>query len=209
MKKGGQINNLVFPLWDESGSEPAPREGLFTSVPSTSSPICTDIQFSDPDGQPKLSPEQTAVSAVWRRPDLPEDNGPPIHILPEDILQHVVTDCSVCASISVCLEHSRRFGTLVRCIHRPYAFLGCSLGTQVAETPLYHYCDSHDPDSTCIPVCVDHRERLDFKFLFNGAWRRVSTRDPPSRRSLCNLHSSRLVSPCNTPPTVPIPYRNI
>lgn len=65
--------------------------------------------------------------------------------------------------------------------HSPYAFRSRSLEVQIAETPLYHYCDSHDPDSTCKPVCVDHRERLDFKFLFNGAWRRVSSWDsePP------------------------------
>ena len=30
-----------------------------------------------------------------------------------DIVQHTVTDCSVCASVSVCLEHSRRFKCMV------------------------------------------------------------------------------------------------
>lgn len=74
----------------------------------------THVWFSDPDGQPKLSPEQTSVSAVWKRPNLPSCDGRQVRILPEDILQHVVTDCSVCASVSVCLEHSRRFSTHVR-----------------------------------------------------------------------------------------------
>ncbi|KAJ3506469.1 hypothetical protein NMY22_g17242 [Coprinellus aureogranulatus] len=136
LKKGAQVNDLVFPPWDESSPANVQEGELFT----------------DPDGQPKLSPEQTTVSAVWRRPNVPACDCKEVRILPEDILQHVVTDCSVCASISVCLEHSRRFGT------------------HIAETPLHHYCESPE---TCKPVCVDHRGRLDFKFIFNGAWRRV------------------------------------
>ncbi|KAF6747364.1 hypothetical protein DFP72DRAFT_1075405 [Ephemerocybe angulata] len=97
LKKGGDINGLYFPLWDESSADRDSAESL----------------FADPDGEPSLSPEQKAVSAIWRRPNLPPPNDSeiPVRILPQDILQHVVTDCSVCASISVCLEHSRRFGT--------------------------------------------------------------------------------------------------
>ncbi|KNZ75773.1 Calpain-like protease palB/RIM13, partial [Termitomyces sp. J132] len=96
LKKGASINGLYFPLWDQSVSQ------------------MIQIPYEDPDGPPKLSPEQAKVSPVWR-------HVPPIRtiharheILPQEILQHVVTDCSVCASISVCLEHARRFNSNVR-----------------------------------------------------------------------------------------------
>jgi hypothetical protein len=74
------------------------------------------LSSSDPDGQPPLSAEQRRVSAVWLRPvqaGYTSDIGTRI-IHPQEILQHIVTDCSVCASISVCLEHARRFGSDVR-----------------------------------------------------------------------------------------------
>jgi hypothetical protein len=73
----------------------------------------------DPEGQPQLSAEQQKEAPVWRRP--PSLHATPSHmsrserrnILPQEILQHIVTDCSVCASISVCLEHAQRFGSAV------------------------------------------------------------------------------------------------
>ncbi|KAF9012688.1 hypothetical protein BDQ17DRAFT_1344439 [Cyathus striatus] len=95
LKKGEIVNGLQYPPWDEPTTS---RCGI----------------FSDPDGQPQLSPEQRKVSAAWRRPNGPSDDF--IYyftqrILPEDILQHIVTDCSVCASISVCLAHDNQFGS--------------------------------------------------------------------------------------------------
>ncbi|KAF5317385.1 hypothetical protein D9611_003702 [Ephemerocybe angulata] len=141
LKKGGDINGLYFPLWDESSADSDSAESL----------------FADPDGEPSLSPEQKAVTAIWRRPNLPPPNDSeiPVRILPQDILQHVVTDCSVCASISVCLEHSRRFGT------------------HIAEIPLHHYCAGTTPQAASKLFWTQNRGRLDFKFLFNGAWRRL------------------------------------
>ncbi|KAH6910301.1 hypothetical protein BKA70DRAFT_1272694 [Coprinopsis sp. MPI-PUGE-AT-0042] len=131
LKKGSYVNGLVFPLWDESQG-PDPCANLFT----------------DPDGQPQLSPEQSSVSPVWKRP--PHHSEPKTYdaaatprILAQDVLQHIVTDCSVCASISVCLEHGMRFGSYL------------------AESPMDHYIEGKDSDV------------IDIKFLLNGAWRRV------------------------------------
>jgi hypothetical protein len=79
-------------------------------------PLYSQTHSSDPDGQPKLSPDQQKNSCIWKRPNQRPGRSVDIlrrRILPEDILQHIVTDCSVCASISVCLEHSRRFGSTV------------------------------------------------------------------------------------------------
>lgn len=133
LKKGGSINGLVYSLWDDPIHHAAPTTTVYT----------------DPDGQPKLSPEQQKVSPVWRRPTLStgSTSGSLLaasvfrKILPQDILQHIVTDCSVCASISVCLEHARRFGS------------------NIAESAL---CKARTIDG-----------RYDVRILFNGAWRRV------------------------------------
>ncbi|KAK0183648.1 hypothetical protein F5146DRAFT_1085661 [Armillaria mellea] len=96
LQKGSVVNGLKFPLWDEE--DPGSKS---TSL------------YEDPDGQPSLSPEQVELSTVWRRPDaefltLGSDQMV-LPIRPQDIVQQVVTDCSVCASLSVSLEHCRRF----------------------------------------------------------------------------------------------------
>jgi hypothetical protein len=54
-----------------------------------------------------------------------------------------------------------------------------TLSWQIAETPLHHYCDAENssgPQAANTPKLfwVEKYGRLDFKFLFNGAWRRVS-----------------------------------
>lgn len=77
---------------------------------------CPLTRNRDPEGQPELSAEQRKESPVWRRPALLQSRASRSErraILPQEILQHIVTDCSVCASISVCLEHAQRFGSSV------------------------------------------------------------------------------------------------
>ncbi len=80
--------------------------------------LLINIPLRDSDGQPRLSEEQLKASPVWRRA---VGSAAPIdqertRLLPQDILQQIVTDCSVCASISVCLEHTNRFGSNVRLV---------------------------------------------------------------------------------------------
>ncbi|KAG6828847.1 hypothetical protein H0H92_006606 [Tricholoma furcatifolium] len=138
LRRGASVNGLSFPLWHD----PAPKS--------------TSTSYIDSDGQPKLSPEQAEVFPVWRR-------VPPIRasyvknpILPQEILQHIVTDCSVCASISVCLEHSRRFGSNLA---RAAVFCGM---TSVSDDEL-----------------LRTNGRFDIKVLFNGGWRRpIELNDP-------------------------------
>lgn len=45
---------------------------------------------------------------MWRRIEGAQVHAPALHLLPEDILQHIVTDCSTCASIAVCVSHHLR-----------------------------------------------------------------------------------------------------
>lgn len=75
----------------------------------------------DPDGQPRLSPEQLRVAPIWRRPrcdrqfqDIYSSQAFEAPSVESIMIQQTVTDCSVCASISVCIEHTRRFGSHVR-----------------------------------------------------------------------------------------------
>ncbi|KAF9494200.1 cysteine proteinase [Pleurotus eryngii] len=108
LQRGARVNGLVFPSWDDS----PPTEGGH---------VASSTLYGDSDGQPRLSEEQLKASPVWRRAagSAASINQERSRLLPQDILQQIVTDCSVCASISVCLEHTNRFGSnlLKQCFH--------------------------------------------------------------------------------------------
>jgi calpain-7 len=69
--------------------------------------------ISDKDGAPQLSLAHSAASAEWKRPsgELPLVDFE----IPDEIVQDVVSDCSVIAALGVCAEHRQRFGSCVRC----------------------------------------------------------------------------------------------
>ncbi|KAK0459293.1 uncharacterized protein EV420DRAFT_1677658, partial [Desarmillaria tabescens] len=151
LQKGSVVNGLKFPMWDEEDPD---RKS--TSL------------YEDPDGQPSLSPEQVESSTVWRRPDalannefLPLGSDPKaLRIRPQDIVQQVVTDCSVCASLSVSLEHCRRFPLRVS-------------PSQTSPSCLYYSRQTG---------------RCDVKVLLNGACRRVFIDDKlPCHPTLSSL----------------------
>ncbi|KAH9855926.1 hypothetical protein C2E23DRAFT_723547 [Lenzites betulinus] len=90
LQKGSLVNQGHFPLWG-SGDRP------------TSSTV-----------QPPLSAEQCQHDAVWRRPDAGRHrvySDEESVLRPQDVLQHVVSDCSVCGAVAVCIDHHRRFGS--------------------------------------------------------------------------------------------------
>ncbi|KAH8103263.1 hypothetical protein BXZ70DRAFT_888986, partial [Cristinia sonorae] len=62
--------------------------------------------------QPPLSTEQISQGAMWKTWSSSETSALE-ELAPEDIVQHIVSDCSVCASISVCIDHNRRFQSKV------------------------------------------------------------------------------------------------
>ncbi|KAJ7188874.1 hypothetical protein C8R46DRAFT_1056044 [Mycena filopes] len=141
LKRGATINGRSFPLWDENGpSNPA-----------------DDVLYEDPDGELDLSPEQHKVFAQWRRPrTVPAvTDGDGARLRPQDILQHIITDCSVCASISVCLEHGQRFNS------------------QFGSSSLHN--DRDAKAGLASPILESNRGhgRYDLRLLFNGAWRRI------------------------------------
>jgi hypothetical protein len=64
--------------------------------------------------QPPLSKEQESRQATWQRVLKPEHvDLEQLSAAPEQLEQRIVTDCSLCASISACLEHVRRFHSQV------------------------------------------------------------------------------------------------
>jgi hypothetical protein len=125
-------------------------------------------QIRDPDGQPMLSLEQCKVSSAWRRSlQVVPQASMSIPLLPDDIIQHIVTDCSVCASLSVCLEHHRRFKSQVGLIFPPY--LPCFIYLVIDQLGL---SSTYPQDAEGIPR-LSAGGRYDLRLLFNGAYRRV------------------------------------
>ncbi|KDQ28322.1 hypothetical protein PLEOSDRAFT_1041381, partial [Pleurotus ostreatus PC15] len=147
LQRGARVNGLVFPSWDDS----PPTEGGH---------VASSTLYEDSDGQPRLSEEQLKASPVWRRAAGPAAsiNQERSRLLPQDILQQIVTDCSVCASISVCLEHTNRFGS------------------NVCQTAVAHVLFNQQLLKQCFhaaPSSGATKGRHDLKLFFNGAWRRV------------------------------------
>ncbi|KAI0250079.1 hypothetical protein BJV78DRAFT_620230 [Lactifluus subvellereus] len=93
LKRGSVVNRVAAPLWADPSSELGAAGTL----------------FSDPDGLLGLSPEQREAGVVWRRPSEVFANAKLFspEFRPEDLVQRVVADCSLCASIIICLLHSR------------------------------------------------------------------------------------------------------
>ncbi|KAJ3986206.1 hypothetical protein F5890DRAFT_1572426 [Lentinula detonsa] len=94
--------------------------------------------------QPRLSSLQSKYEAIWRNEveNLLTEDRP---IFPQDISQNIVTDCSVCASISSCIEHDQRFKS------------------NLAKSVL-HASTTIESQSGNI---------YDLRLLLNGGWRRV------------------------------------
>ncbi|KAI0774825.1 hypothetical protein BD413DRAFT_603407 [Trametes elegans] len=99
LQKSSLVNEGFFPPWDSPERSSSASE------------------------QPALSAEQLEQSATWLTPN--DDryrvgtDEPSTELLPQDITQKIVSDCSVCGSIAVCVDHQRRFGSkmIVEAVH--------------------------------------------------------------------------------------------
>ncbi|KIL55881.1 hypothetical protein M378DRAFT_90149 [Amanita muscaria Koide BX008] len=91
LTRGEKVDGRVYPPWDDVVQ---PDE-------------C--VVKSHVDAQPPFSAEQLRQDPEWRRPSVESVVTSARQILPEEILQNIVTDCSLCASLIVCLEHGKRF----------------------------------------------------------------------------------------------------
>ncbi|QRV98316.1 calpain family cysteine protease [Ceratobasidium sp. AG-Ba] len=135
LKQSSRVNGITLPIW------PA-KQNLSDSL----SELSLATPFVDRDGAPQLSTAHDAASAVWKRP--PEDL--PLVDLdnPDEIVQDVVSDCSVIAALGVCEEHRQRFGSclVLRAIY--------------------------PQDENGIPY-RDAQGKYRVRVMFNGAWRMV------------------------------------
>ena len=65
-----------------------------------------------------LGPVLDSQSPVWKRPQEVWTTGELAlaspALLPQSIRQNVVTDCSVCTAVAICLHHHRKFASKVR-----------------------------------------------------------------------------------------------
>ena len=138
-----------------------------TSTFTTSERIPEVDWNRDRPDQPELARAQLAQSAAWKLPVELYSNWthPSNDIEPQDIAQRVISDCSVCASIVVCLAHHKRFSSKVR----PLGLFGrrCLNMAQLGQSSLHQYIGVNSEGSPA--PCL-----YDAEFNFNGSSRRVS-----------------------------------
>ncbi|KAH0829129.1 hypothetical protein J3R83DRAFT_2605 [Lanmaoa asiatica] len=93
LRKSSTVNNIRYPLWNE----PLP----LPSNPGT--------RYSDPNGQPTIHLPKMArsTSITWKRSSQELSST----LTPADIYQNIISDCSVCASVAVCVQHNQRFNS--------------------------------------------------------------------------------------------------
>ena len=77
--------------------------------------MLTGMDNRDRPDQPELAEVQLAQSAVWKLPAelFPSWTHASDNVEPQDVAQRIISDCSVCASIVVCLVHHKRFSSNV------------------------------------------------------------------------------------------------
>ncbi|KAB5593816.1 calpain-like protease palB [Ceratobasidium theobromae] len=96
LKQSSRVNDITLPIWS-SNSSPSCGASAQSGLPV----------FIDKDGAPQLSPAHNAALAEWKHPP---SELPLVDLdTPDEIVQDVVSDCSVIAALGVCEEHRHRF----------------------------------------------------------------------------------------------------
>ncbi|KAJ1306068.1 hypothetical protein OPQ81_010780 [Rhizoctonia solani] len=97
LKSSSRVNGITLPVWPSNIGQNPEQLNQSASI------------FVDTDGAPQLSPAHSAASAKWKRPSA---QLPMVDLeTPDEIVQDVVSDCSVIAALGVCAEHRQRFGS--------------------------------------------------------------------------------------------------
>ncbi|KZT69626.1 cysteine proteinase, partial [Daedalea quercina L-15889] len=128
LRKSSFVNDIRFPLWDE------------------------DAAIKLDTGHPALSPDQQRNLAAWRKVENGRASLASSPLDPQDIVQHIVTDCSVCGSIAVCICHNRHFQT------------------EIGWSSLH-------PVGSCQSAPEPNTDIYHVRLLFNGTYRRVTIDD--------------------------------
>ncbi|CAE6472096.1 unnamed protein product [Rhizoctonia solani] len=134
LKRSSRVNGIALPIWLSNFSQGSKELGQFGSA------------FIDTNGAPQLSPAHSAASAEWKRPST---ELPMVDLeIPDEIVQDVVSDCSVIAALGVCAEHRQRFGTCLAL---------CSIYPQNEQNIPFRNSQGK--------YCV--------RIMFNGTWRMI------------------------------------
>ncbi|KAL5638355.1 hypothetical protein ACGC1H_005138 [Rhizoctonia solani] len=150
LKHSSRVNGITLPVWPPSLSQSSRELNQPGAI------------FIDTDGAPQLSPAHSAAAAEWKRPPA---ELPMVDLeTPDEIVQDVVSDCSVIAALGVCAEHRQRFGSCLAL---------CSIYPQSEQNipfrnPQGKYC---------------------IRIMFNGTWRMVLVDEllptSPNGRLIC------------------------
>lgn len=192
LRKSSVVNTLFVPFWTDTAVCPAQPIHLYAYLFIKTQTI-SDLAPHGHTSQPALSPTQIARGAVWRVPTqtsflpidpvLTEENGSrhwQFQFHPQDIVQHIVSDCSVCAAVTVCVAHRIQMHMRQgQSIEHDFTSIEISLvyaGDDIKEIGDTS-SDAHAVADTNVNLerGADKRAGMyDLKVMFNGAWRRVS-----------------------------------
>lgn len=139
-------------------------------------PPAADRDRDHPD-QPELAQAQLAQPAAWKLPAelYPSWANSSDDVEPQDIAQRIVSDCSVCASIVVCLAHHKRFSSKVRLLglFGPWYPTMVLVGAIISPPPLRNTPGrfaSTLPIRRKIPLQWKHETRESSDCLYSSMW---------------------------------------
>lgn len=117
LRQSSRVNGITLPIWSSNLAPGREETGSSVFVCVFHFQILSAIYrrvllaTSDNNGAPQLSPAHNAASAKWKRPP---SELPMVDLdTPDEIVQDVVSDCSVIAALGVCAEHRQRFNSCV------------------------------------------------------------------------------------------------
>ncbi|KAH7334763.1 hypothetical protein B0J17DRAFT_671415 [Rhizoctonia solani] len=150
LKRSSCVNDITLPVWPVKLDQ-SPRQSNQSGA-----------VFIDTDGAPQLSPAHSAASAEWKRPST---ELPMVDLeVPDEIVQDVVSDCSVIAALGVCAEHRQRFGSCLA------------------------LCSIYPQNDQNIPF-RNSEGKYYVRIMFNGTWRMVFVDEllptAPNGRLIC------------------------
>ncbi|KAI6029389.1 hypothetical protein BKA83DRAFT_4218216 [Pisolithus microcarpus] len=108
LRRSSVINGIRYPMWTDAVPAAGPnvlyilQSPMYAMSSTYSSPCWNRPVNVAPMHPPLLSPTFSTPPVI---------SNPNLDLTPADIEQHLINDCSVCAMISVCVQHARMFNS--------------------------------------------------------------------------------------------------
>lgn len=162
------INSLSVPLWNNLHTV-----SVVPCLQQTHALI--HVHFSNTGDQPLLPASATEMNATWRKPrDMyPEVTYASQALQPDDIVQNITSDCSVCTSVSVCLQHHRLLGSKVHHSTTDIGYAHAFHCTQLLLSSMHPQNAEGFPEASLDGV-------YSLRLYVNGAYRKVAHLTPRS-----------------------------